>query len=89
MKRDKIDISNHTSNNVSEYLDINFDYIITVCDHANENCPYIPSKIAIRIHKNFSDPSKVVNSLNKKNDFDLCREEIKLFTVNFYKKYFG
>lgn len=89
MKRDKIDISNHTSNNVSEYLDINFDYIITVCDHANENCPYIPSKNAIRIHKNFSDPSKIVNSLNKENDFDLCREEIKLFTVNFYKKYFG
>ena len=44
---------------------------------------------SFRIHKNFSDPSKVVNSLNKENDFDLCREEIKLFTVNFYKKYFG
>ena len=54
MKRDQIDISSYRSNNVSEYLNINFDYIITVCDHANENCPYIPSKKAIRIHKNFN-----------------------------------
>ena len=49
MKRDGVDISNHTSNLVSEYLDIKFDYIITVCDHANENCPYISSKNAVKI----------------------------------------
>ena len=88
MKRDGIDISNHTSNLVSEYLDIKFDYIITVCDHANENCPYIPSKNAIRIHKNFSDPSKIINSTDVDKDFDLCRNEIKKFTQNFYKENF-
>ena len=89
MKRDGVDISNHTSNLVSEYLDIMFDYIITVCDHANENCPYIPSKNAVRIHKNFTDPSKIVNSIDSNKDFDLCRNEIKKFTQNFYNKNFG
>ena len=89
MKRDGVDISNHTSNLVSEYLDIKFDYIITVCDHANENCPYIPSKNAVRIHKNFTDPSKIINSIDLEKDFDLCRNEIKKFTQNFYNKNFG
>ena len=89
MKRDGVDISNHTSNLVSEYLDIKFDYIITVCDHANENCPYIPSKNALRIHKNFTDPSKIVNSIDTNKDFDLCRNEIKKFTQDFYNKNFG
>lgn len=89
MKRDGVDISNHTSNLVSEYLDIKFDYIITVCDHANENCPYIPSKNAERIHKNFTDPSKIVDSIDSNKDFDLCRNEIKKFTQNFYNKNFG
>ena len=88
MKRDGVDISNHTSNLVSEYLDIEFDYIITVCDHANENCPYIPSKNAVRIHKNFTDPSKIINSIDLEKDFDLCRNEIKKFTQNFYNEKF-
>jgi len=87
MLRDDIDISTHTSNYVNEYLDINFDYIITVCDHANESCPNIPSKNALRIHKNFLDPSKIENSINPQNDFDNCRDEIKNFTLDFYKKY--
>ncbi|MBT8267851.1 MAG: arsenate reductase ArsC [Bacteroidia bacterium] len=59
MKEDGIDISGHTSNNIDEYTDVDFDYILTVCDHANENCPYIPSKNAKRLHHNFFDPSKV------------------------------
>lgn len=87
MLRDSIDISTYTSNNVNEYLDVNFDYIITVCDHANESCPNIPSKNALRIHKNFLDPSKIENSINPQNDFDNCRDEIKNFTLDFYKKY--
>ena len=87
MLRDGIDISTYTSNNVNEYLDVNFDYIITVCDHANESCPNIPSKNALRIHKNFLDPSKIENSINPQNDFDNCRDEIKNFTLDFYRNY--
>ena len=87
MLRDDIDISTHTSNNVNEYSNINFDYIITVCDHANESCPNIPSKYALRIHKNFFDPSKIKNSSNTQKDFDKCRDEIKNFSIEFYNKY--
>ena len=86
MQRDKIDISNNTSNKVEEYFEINFDFIITVCDHANENCPFFPSKNAIKIHHNFFDPSKINNS--KDLDFDKCRNKIKEFAINFCEKYF-
>ena len=88
MQRDGIDISNHTSNHIDEYNGINFDFIITVCDHANESCPYIKSKNSIRLHKNFIDPSKIQNSNDMNLDFDNCRDEIKVFTMNFTKKYF-
>lgn len=52
-----IDISNHTSNHVDEYANIDFVFIITVCDNAKERCPYFPSK-AERFHYNFPDPAK-------------------------------
>lgn len=58
MQEDGIDISKHTSNNITDYSHINFDYIITVCDNAKENCPYFPGK-AKRFHYNFPDPAKV------------------------------
>ena len=51
MKEDKIDISNYSSNHVDEYLHIDFDYIITVCDHAKESCPLFDVNDAIKIHK--------------------------------------
>ncbi len=57
-----IDIGHHTSNHVDEYQDVNFDLILTVCDHAHEHCPFIPSKEAVRLHQNFSDPSKINGS---------------------------
>jgi arsenate reductase len=56
-----IDISNHTSNHVDEYANIDFDFIITVCDNAKERCPYFPSK-AERFHYNFPDPAKAVGT---------------------------
>lgn len=78
MKDGGIDISQHTSNNVDEYLDIDFDIILTVCDHAFENCPYIPSENALRLHHNFVDPSKVKGSVDEiKKAFINTREEIK------------
>ena len=61
MAEDGIDISGHTSNHVDEYKDIDFDFILTVCDHAKERCPYFPSK-AIRAHYNFPDPAKAVGT---------------------------
>ncbi|MCK8480222.1 arsenate reductase ArsC [Psychroserpens algicola] len=88
MKEDGIDISNHTSNHVDEYTAIDFDYIITVCDHANENCPFIPSKNALRLHHNFYDPSKVIGTDEEKHEaFFKARNEIKAYCENFANTY--
>jgi len=87
MAEDGIDISNHTSNHVDEYNGIEWDYIITVCDHAKENCPFIPSKNAERIHHNFFDPSKVVGTDEEKHiAFLKARNEIKKFCLNFIQE---
>ncbi|WP_341839749.1 arsenate reductase ArsC [Chitinophaga caseinilytica] len=61
MAEDGIDISGHTSNNISEYTDIDFDYVITVCDHAKERCPVFPSR-AEQFHENFPDPAKATGT---------------------------
>ncbi|MDZ4839843.1 MAG: arsenate reductase ArsC [Bacteroidota bacterium] len=61
MAADGVDISHHTSNLIDEYKHIDFDIVLTVCDHARENCPYFPTK-AVTIHQNFSDPSKVIGT---------------------------
>ncbi len=88
MKDDNIDISNHTSNHVDEYSNVDFDYIITVCDHANENCPFIPSKNAKRLHHNFFDPSKVEGTDDEKYDaFLKARNEIKAYFKAFAEDY--
>lgn len=87
MNEDGIDISHHTSNHVDEYKDTNFDYIITVCDHANEHCPFIPSKKAKRLHHNFVDPSKVVGTDAEKHAAYLkARNEIKVYCKEFVNK---
>ena len=86
MKEDGINISMHTSNHLDEYADVDFDYIITVCDHAKENCPYIPSKNAVRLHHNFFDPSKVVGTEEEKHEaFLKARNEIKEYCRVFVK----
>ena len=89
MMNDGIDISNQTSNNVLEYSNINFDYVITVCDHANETCPTIFAKKAIRIHHNFFDPSSIVDKNIIDISFKKIREEIKKFCLDFSEKYFN
>jgi len=88
MERIGIDISKHTSNHVDEYMDIDFDFIITVCDHAAENCPVIPSKNAVRIHQNFSDPSKIEDSPGVIiAAFDQTRNDISDFAKDFVNKH--
>lgn len=90
MKEDGIDISSHTSNHIDEYIDINFDFIITVCDHAYENCPFIPSKNAVRLHHNFFDPSKVKGSTEEIHiAFEKAREEIKAYSKHFVETNIG
>lgn len=53
-----IDISDHRSKTVEGISEKEFDFVITVCGHANEHCPYFPAKTAV-IHKGFDDPPKL------------------------------
>lgn len=83
MKEDGIDISRHTSNNVDEYQGIDFDFVITVCDNAQERCPYFPSN-AKRFHHNFPDPAKANGSEEEiMNTFRTVREMIKEYCREF------
>jgi arsenate reductase len=61
MREIGIDISNHRSKSVDEFAGQDFDYVITVCDNANELCPVYPAGTE-RIHWNFSDPAAVTGS---------------------------
>jgi arsenate reductase len=77
-----IDISDQQPDNVSKYLDMPFDYVITVCDHANETCPVFTGTVNERLHIGFEDPAhargteeEVLNVFRKVRD--QIREEFK------------
>lgn len=83
MQEDGIDISNHTSNNIDEYFDIDFDFVITVCDNAKERCPFFPTK-AKKFHHNFSDPAKAKGTDEEINEqFRQVRQQIKEYCERF------
>jgi len=83
MKRDGIDISGHTSNNIDEYTGIDFDYLITVCDNAKESCPYFPTS-AVKFHYNFPDPAKATGTEEDvMEQFREVREMIRKYAQNF------
>jgi arsenate reductase len=89
MKEDGIDISGHTSNNITEYLGVDFDYVITVCDNAKERCPYFPTK-ALKFHYNFPDPAKATGSEEDiRKEFRLVREMIKNYCEAFVDENFN
>ncbi len=83
MKEDNIDISGHTSNNIDEYRNIDFDFVITVCDNAKERCPFFPAK-AKKLHQNFSDPAKATGTDEEiMKQFRQVREQIKSYSQQF------
>ncbi len=51
-----IDTSKQKSKSIKEFQGKRFDYVVTVCDHAKETCPFFPGKKVL--HKSFADPSK-------------------------------
>ncbi len=86
MRSDHMDISNHTSNSIDEYANINFDYVITVCDHAKERCPVFPTT-AKTFHHNFPDPAKAEGSeVEIRQEFDLVRDMIKEYSEKFIEE---
>ncbi len=83
MKEDRIDISQHTSNNINEYKNIDFDYVIAVCDNAKERCSYFPTK-AKKFHYNFPDPAKATGTEEQiMQQFRDIRNMIKKYTHEF------
>ncbi|TGD59529.1 arsenate reductase ArsC [Flavobacterium humi] len=85
MKQDGIDISSHTSNHIDEYYGIDFDFVITVCDNAKENCPFFPTK-AQKFHHNFPDPAKATGTTEKiASEFYAVRNLIKQYCQEFIK----
>lgn len=83
MQEDSIDISNHTSNNIDEYYNIDFDFVITVCDNAKERCPFFPTN-AKKFHKNFPDPVKMTGTDEEIiEQFRQVRQQIKDYCRKF------
>jgi arsenate reductase (thioredoxin) len=83
MREDNIDISKHTSNNIDEYYDIGFDFVITVCDNAKEHCPFFPAK-AKKFHHNFPDPAKATGTNEEiKEQFRQVRKQLKDYCQQF------
>ena len=87
MKEIDMDISHHTSDSVEKYLGQEWDYVITVCGGANENCPAFIGKVKHRLHIGFDDPSHAEGSKEFIwSEFERVREEIRLGFLEFYEK---
>nr|WP_319569596.1 arsenate reductase ArsC [uncultured Draconibacterium sp.] len=80
-----IDISAHTSDSVQKFLNDKWDYVITVCGGANENCPAFFGEVKHRLHIGFDDPSHAIGTDEFIwSEFIRVRDEIK---ERFYKLY--
>jgi arsenate reductase len=85
MKKEGIDIGKQKPKHVDQYLNEEWDYVITVCDEANEVCPYFPGKVRNRLHMGFEDPSLVKGSYTEIiYEFYRIRNEIR---DEFYELY--
>jgi arsenate reductase (thioredoxin) len=85
MKEVGIDISGHKSKLAAELKDIEFDYVVTVCGHANETCPFFPGKAKV-VHVGFDDPPKLAKEAKTEEEalghYRRVRDEIKDFIKN-------
>ena len=84
MREAGVDISEHRSKHVDELKDIKFDYVVTLCGHARENCPILPGASKI-IHVGFDDPSKLAVTTKKEAEalkhYRRVRDEIQAFVA--------
>ena len=85
MKELGVDISHHKPKMVDQYIREEWDYVITVCDHANESCPLFMGKVKHRLHIGFEDPSHAQGSEEFiLSEFYRVRDEIKEGFLAFY-----
>ena len=82
MKEAGVDISGHLSKEVGSLVDVPFDYVITVCGHADEHCPAFPSKTQV-VHVGFDDPPSLAAGAQNEEEalshFRRVRDEIRVF----------
>ena len=80
-----IDISGQESKDIDSLRDIGFDYVVTLCDNANEACPFFPAKTKL-LHRGFDDPPRLAEKApDEKSALDYyrrVRDEIKAFVEN-------
>lgn len=78
-----VDISAHRSKLLSDFSGMEFDYIVTVCGHANETCPMPPSARTKVMHVGFDDPPKMAQQFDSEEDKLNCyrrvRDDIRKF----------
>lgn len=83
MMEDGVNISGHTSNKVEDYDSVDFDFVITVCDNAQELCPIFPGK-AKKFHHNFPDPAIISGTEEQiMTQFRAVRDQIKEYSRKF------
>ena len=86
LKEIGIDISENRSKSVDEFAGMKFDYVITVCDNARENCPYFPPEAKL-IHHSFADPAAINgDDETRLAAFRRARDEIRQFLLEFINK---
>ena len=77
-----VDIAGQQSKHVDALLDVPFDYVVTVCDHASEHCPIFPGKAKV-VHRSFDDPPRLAqhatNEEEALNHYRRVRDEIRTF----------
>ncbi|MGE4292245.1 MAG: arsenate reductase ArsC [Desulfovibrio sp.] len=75
-----VDISGHVSKLVDDLPDVDFDYVITLCGHASENCPFFPGKVR-RLHVGFDDPPSLAQNAASEEEalghYRRVRDEIR------------
>jgi arsenate reductase len=86
MREAGIDIGQQSPKHVGPFLDVEWDYVITVCGEANETCPVFTGKVKKRLHMGFDDPSKVKGSEDFiLSEFIRVRDEIRQRFYALYK----
>lgn len=80
-----IDITSHKSQTVADLGEREFDYVVTVCGHAHETCPYFPAQTAI-VHHGFDDPPKLAANADSEEEalshYRRVRDEIKTYVLS-------
>lgn len=85
MEEAGVDISGNRPESLEQFLNGEFDYVITVCDNANESCPVFTGKVDVRLHIGFEDPAEATGTEEEiLSAFRRIRDEIKNKFYEFY-----